>query len=147
MMDARLASTPLKRRGIDGVSASDMDVPDMRKYTGASGSRPATTRSGNSWSSVLPGERRLTIRRPGATTSGFARPSTEVGPRDDHDASESSAVVAVPLSSTPPTVITYGSLPGVVTDELFGPSLPAETTTVRPEKTSTSTAVASGSSR
>ena len=54
-------------------------------------------------------------------------------------------MVAVALSSIPPTVMTYGSLPGRVIDALYGPSLPAETTTVIPAKTSTSTAVASGS--
>src|SRR6266849_7685144 len=122
-----------------------IEVPERRKYAGTSGSSPATRRSGSRTSRVLPGDRKLTIFRPGAATSGFARPSTAVGPRDDHDARASPTVVAVPLSSIAPTVITYGSLPGVVIDDGFGPSLPAETTTVRPAKTSTSTAVARGS--
>ena len=129
------------------TTGAAIDVPESRKYAGASGSRPATSRSGNSWSSVLPGERRLTILRPGATRSGFARPSIGVMPREDHEASASSSGVAVPLSSMPPTVITYGSVPGDVIVRSFGPSLPADTTTVMPAKTSTSAAVARGSSR
>src|SRR6266850_3044915 len=88
------------------TTGAAIDVPERRKYAGTSGSSPATSRSGSSRSSVLPGERRLTTFRPGATTSGFARPSTGVTPREDHDASASSTIVAVPLSSMPPTVIT-----------------------------------------
>ena len=94
---------------------------------------------------MLPGERRLTIFRPGATRSGFAVASMYVGPRDDHDADESSSSEGVALSSIAPTVTTYGSLPGVVIVELPGPLFPAETTTVTPARMSTSTAAASGS--
>jgi len=79
--------------------------------------------------------------RPGATRSGFASPSYVVGPHDDHDGVESSAIVLVPLSSTAPTVITNGSSPGTAIEPAPGPELPADTTTATPANESTSTAV------
>ena len=61
--------------------------------------------------SVEPAETGATIQRPGADSSGFAKPSP-VCPYADHGAATSSAGSAVPLVSSAPTEITNGSFPG-----------------------------------
>src|SRR2546427_11241015 len=96
-------------------------------------------------SSVLPGERRLTIFRPGAARSGLASPSIGVGPREDHDARASSVVVAVPLSSMPPPGSTDGSLPGAVMVDGVGPALSSEATAPLPAEARSPPAGARGS--
>jgi hypothetical protein len=55
-----------------------------------------------------------TMRRPGATTSGFAYPSYHVGPRELKGATSSSDRVTVFFVSTAPTEIADGALPGEV---------------------------------
>src|ERR1700759_4811989 len=73
-----------------------------------------------------------TMWAPGAYTSGFETPSWVV-PRLDHEAAASSLGSAVPFSSTPPTVITYGSFAGeYCTASRAVPRLPAAATTTMP---------------
>src|SRR5438270_7785246 len=86
---------------------------------------------GSALSIVLPGTRTETILRPGATTSGFATPSS-VGPSLDQVGITSSEVDDVPDSSVAPTVTTSGSMPGVVMEPEVGPALPAATMTTSP---------------
>src|SRR6266700_3136745 len=91
-----------------------------------------TTRSGNSVSNALPGTRRDTMRRPGATRSGLAFESAL--PQAENQASMSSPRPRVPRSSVAPTVITYGSMPGVRTVSRCGPPFPDAATTTRPRR-------------
>ena len=51
---------------------------------------------------------------PGATTSGFTKPSNHVGPRDEKSGITSSVRVVVCRVSIAPTVIADGALPGDV---------------------------------
>src|ERR1700729_2213403 len=86
-----------------------------------------------------------TMCAPGAYTSGFWRPSCVV-PWLDHDAIVSPTGFALPFSSTPPTVMTYGSLPGeywTASDAV--PRLPAAATMTIPCIQADSTAASSGS--
>src|SRR5215213_9239237 len=93
----------------------------------------------------LPAESVETMWAPGATTSGLAKPSC-VRPRLDQLASASSPICFVPLSSTAPTVITYGSLPGAyLTASESLPRLPAAATTTMPLNQAASAAASSGS--
>src|SRR6266581_4340900 len=62
------------------------------------------------------------MRRPGATRSGFAFESGL--PQAENQASMSSPRPRVPRSSVAPTVITYGSMPGVTTVSRCGPPFP-----------------------
>ena len=87
-----------------------------------------------------------TIRRPGATRSGLGA-DPYVVPQAENQASSSSDTLTDPRSSVAPTVMTYGSVPGVWTVPWSGPSLPAATTTTRPRFQAISTAAASGSVR
>src|SRR6266852_5527343 len=89
-----------------------IEEPLSRKYVAPL--LAATTWSGSSVSRVLPGTRSDTIRRPGAIRSGLAVESTGT-PQAENQASRSSAVVRVAWSSLDPTVIAYGSTPGVTT--------------------------------
>ena len=82
---------------------------------------------------------------PGAVTSGLSNPSW-VRPRLDQSASLSSCWSSVPMSSTPPTEITYGSLAGAyLTASEAEPRLPAAATTTMPLNQAASTAASSGS--
>src|SRR3954449_10689960 len=85
--------------------AADIDVPPTLKYW------PSTTQLGHSVPNVLFGEYGATMCAPGATTSGFSMPSC-VTPWLDQAVIRSSEVFLVPWSSTEPTLIAYGSLPG-----------------------------------
>jgi hypothetical protein len=79
--------------------------------------------------------------------SGFANPSWVV-PTLDHAAKVSSLRAVVPWSSTAPTEITYGSLPGEwLTEPAAVPRLPAAATTTMPWKYAASAAASSGSVR
>ena len=64
--------------------------------------------------SVLLSAAAATRRCPGATTSGFAAASYQVGPRELYDATRSSRGDAVFIVSSAPTVIADGALPGDV---------------------------------
>ena len=84
---------------------------------------------------------------PGATTSGFAWPSYQVGPRELYAAMLSSLRLLVPFVSRAPTVMADGALPGEAmpaepTSPVVGffPKLPAETTTMMPARAAASTA-------
>ena len=66
---------------------------------------PSTMQVGQALAKALFGASTETMCAPGAYTSGFGKPSWVV-PWLDHDAIASSLVLAVPFSSTPPTVIT-----------------------------------------
>src|SRR6188474_192031 len=93
----------------------------------------------------LSGDSSDTMWAPGAVTSGFANPSW-VRPRLDQLASSSSVLFLVPWSSTPPTEITNGSLPGAYeTASEAVPRLPAAATTTMPLNQAASTAASSGS--
>src|SRR5437660_874525 len=82
---------------------------------------------------------------PGAYTSGFWTPSWVV-PWLDHGAIVSSCGFDEPFSSTPPTVITYGSLAGAYwTASGALPRLPAAATTTIPCIHADSAAASSGS--
>src|SRR5712692_412023 len=94
-------------------------------------------------SSVLPGTRIDTTRRPGETRSG--RAESPEAPHAENQASVSSASDSVVWSSVEPTVITYGSTPGDSTVPLLGPLLPAAATITRPRFQAISTAAAIGS--
>ncbi len=91
-----------------------------------------------------PGARRLMTDRPGATRSGFVRPSAAVGPWPEKPAMTSSPWPEVPLSSEAPTVMTSGSSPGLVTVPAPGPLLDDETVTTMPLSHARSTAALSG---
>src|SRR5689334_23251160 len=93
-----------------------------------------------------------TIWWPGATRSGFWKPSYQVGPRDEYHGMLSSLRVAVPFMSSDPTVMADGALPGEFipaypTSCVVGspPLFPADTTTTMPAATACSTACTSGS--
>src|SRR3954470_5667007 len=86
--------------------------------------RPA----GCSWSRNEFGLRRLTTCSPGATTSGLRVPS----PSFENAEVTSSAGSAVPLASSLPTAMTYGSVAGLLTFPVPKPSLPTATTTTMP---------------
>src|SRR6267378_1186275 len=121
----------------------DIEVPVRRKYVAPFCA--TTTRSGNNVSRALPGTRRETIRRPGATRSGLAFESAL--PQAENQASTSSPRSMVPRSSVAPTVMTYGSMPGVTTVSRSGPPLPDAATTTRPRRHAISTAADIGSAR
>src|SRR5215208_5051493 len=94
---------------------------------------------------ALFGARAETIRAPGAWISGLAKPFTVV-PRLDQTGRLSSPSAWLPWSSTAPTVITYGSLPGAwSTAPSAEPRLPAAATTTIPLNQADSTAASSGS--
>src|SRR5215207_5511552 len=77
--------------------------------------------------------------------SGLAKPSCVV-PALDHDAATSSSRPLVPMSSSAPTLMTYGSLPGACdTASPAAPRLPAAATTTRPANQADSAAASSGS--
>src|SRR5439155_19384271 len=95
-------------------------------------------------SMVEAGERLDTTERPGARRSGLATPSL-VGPLLENDESLSSLAATVVLSLLEPTVITNGSLPGVVTVPGWLPPLPAAATTTIPAFHTRSTAKSRGS--
>src|SRR5918997_3456431 len=118
---------------------ADIEVPPARMYW------PSTTQVTQRLVKRLVGARLETILAPGALTSGFLWPSS-VTPRADQEASVSSLWARVPWSSTPPTEITYGSLPGArVTASSAVPRLPAAATTTIPLNQAASTAALSGS--
>src|SRR4051812_14941398 len=122
MSAARPATTPLAN-----------DVPLPRRY----GSGIV---DGN-WSvMVAPGAASDTRCAPGATRSGFARPSATVGPCELKFGIESSRGLTVPLSKLAPTVRTKGSSPGLEMVPAPGPRLEAATTTVMPDFHACSTA-------
>src|SRR5882762_8399298 len=121
----------------------DIEVPVRRKYVAPFCA--TTTRSGNYVSRALPGTRRETMRRPGATRSGLAFESAL--PQAENQASTSSPRSMVPRSSVAPTVMTYGSMPGVTTVLRSGPPFPDAATTTRPRRHAISTAADSGSAR
>src|SRR5919198_5488846 len=78
---------------------------------------------------VRPATRRPRTCSPGASESGFAKPSS-VGPRPENVDIASSVVHSVPLSPYEPAEITNGSDAGDVTVPASGPALPAAATTV-----------------
>src|SRR5207248_10756510 len=89
---------------------------------------------------------------PGATTSGFANPSYQVGPDELYGATRSSLLIAVSNGLLAPTVIASGALPGEVMPAKpgrpvsgFRPLLPAAVTTIRPARVARSTSCTSGS--
>src|SRR5688572_7343188 len=88
------------------TTAADIDVPLPARY------EPSMV-LGNRVSISLPGALKETMWPPGAAMSGFARPSAAVGPRDEKPGRLSSESGTVPRSSVAPTVITYGSSPGL----------------------------------
>ena len=90
---------------IPETTGAENDVPDIQMYPGA------TRRSGNVVASVLADGTGPIIQRPGAPSSGFAKPSA-VAPKDVHGAALSSARETVSAMSDAPTVITNGSFPG-----------------------------------
>ena len=88
-----------------------------------------------------------TMWAPGAAMSGFANPSWVV-PSVDQSAGASSQRSNVPPSSTAPTEIANGSLPGAYSAApSSAPRLPAAATTTMPLKYAASTAASSGSVR
>jgi hypothetical protein len=88
-----------------------------------------------------------TMRAPGAWSSGLATPSC-VTPRLDHVARLSSPSAWLAWSSSAPTEITNGSLPGAYwTASTSEPRLPAAATTTSPLNHADSTAASSGSVR
>src|SRR3982074_2148937 len=118
----------------------DIDVPLRRMWGDAFWA--VMTRFGNNVSSALPGTRIDTMRRPGATRSGFAFASAV--PHDENHARLSSRVLSVPASSVAPTVMAYGSMPGLRTVPRAGPLFPAAATTTSPRRHAISTAADSG---
>ena len=81
---------------------------------------------------------------PGAMTSGLAKPSCV---RPVLDQSARAPRPLLPFSSTPPTEITNGSLPGAnLTASAAAPRLPEAATTTMPFCHAYSTAASSGSS-
>src|SRR5258705_13710834 len=83
---------------------------------------------------------------PGATTSGFAKPSYQVGPDELYGAIRSSLLIAVSKVLLAPTVIASGALPGEVmpaypSSPVSGlrPMFPAATTTISPARVARST--------
>src|SRR3954470_13150948 len=94
------------------------------------------------WNALL-GASTDTMCAPGARTSGLARPSCVV-PTLDQSAREPWPLL--PVSSMPPTEITYGSLAGAYcTASAAVPRLPAAATTTMPFSHAYSTAASSGS--
>src|SRR5205085_3530819 len=71
-----------------------------------------TTSCGKTFRSELDRAASETSPTPGATTSGFAKPSYHVGPRELNHAIRSSSCDTVFLLSTAPTVMAEGALPG-----------------------------------
>ena len=61
---------------------------------------------------VLPGAAGAIKDRPGATTSGFAKPSNQEGPRELKGSMRSSALMTVLRGFIEPTVMADGALPG-----------------------------------
>src|SRR5215208_6611534 len=131
-------SRPAAMRATTGLA---IEVPPIRKY------RPSTRHAAHSLANSLSGASGATMCAPGASTSGLSKPSC-VTPRLDHDATASSLVNFVPRSSTAPTEITNGSLPGAYkTASGSSPRLPAAVTTTRPANQAASAAASRGSSR
>src|SRR3954451_13275849 len=117
----------------------DIEVPPAWKYA------PSRMQAGQSLVKALPGARVEMMWAPGAITSGLAKPSWVV-PMLPQLVEVSSAVPLVARSSAPPTVITYGSLPGAYrTASVAVPRLPAAATTTMPFSQADSTAASSGS--
>lgn len=85
------------------------------------------------------------IVSPGATRSGFFLPPG-AGPRLENQVIRSSACVSVRRSSTAPTVIAEGLIPGDSIVLRPGPLFPAAITTLSPALIAFSTAWQSGSS-
>src|SRR3954465_13432780 len=100
------------------MTALAIDVPEPRR-------QGAGIVDGNCVVIVAPGAASETRCAPGATTSGFARPSVAVGPRPEKFGSTSSFVATVPLSSMAPTVMTNGSLAGSEIVDAAGPRFDA----------------------
>ena len=90
-----------------------------------------------------PGTRSDWTDAPGATRSGLRVPS----PRVEKSGMTSSFRPIVPLASSAPTAITYGSCAGLSSLPVPVPSLPADTTTTSPRCQACSAACARGSSR
>jgi hypothetical protein len=106
---------------------------------------PSRTQSGHIREKALPGASVETMCAPGAMTSGLAKPSWVV-PMLPQGVELSSAVPVVPRSSAPPTLMTYGSLPGAyLTASVAVERLPAAATTTMPYIHADSTAASSGS--
>src|SRR5207247_6507816 len=89
---------------------------------------------------------------PGATRSGFASPSIQVGPRELYTGIVSSPRPTVPCVLSAPTVIADGALPGDVMPPYAArrvdglrPLLPAATTTMIPASVAFCTASTRGS--
>src|SRR2546430_15407681 len=80
------------------TTGAAIDVPPARMYC------PLTMQVGHINANALLGASSETMCAPGASTSGFAKPSCVV-PRLDQSASVSSREFLVPWSSTPPTEI------------------------------------------
>src|SRR5688572_28789625 len=100
---------------------------------------------GQSDENVLPGASVETMRAPGAWMSSLENPSW-VTPRLDHVARLSSPSAWLVWSSSAPTEMAYGSLPGAYcTASASVPRLPAAATTTRPLSHADSTAASSGS--
>ena len=81
---------------------------------------------------------------PGASTSGFVKPSF-VGPRPLKTDSRSSPDPGVPWSASDPTVTTKGSAPGIATVPFDGPPFPAAAMTAMPANHADSTTPAMSS--
>src|SRR5205085_5810202 len=83
---------------------------------------------------------------PGATRSGYNRPSTRAGPREEYDATRSSERALVCCVFVAPTVMTRGEFAGESMPPYIGlpvaslPQLPAATTTTMPASTAFATA-------
>src|SRR5215217_8663929 len=116
-----------------------IDVPPARIIW------PCTMQVGHSVANALFGASVETMWAPGAWMSGLAKPSC-VTPRLDQLGRLSSPSAWLIWSSSAPTEITYGSLPGAYcTASASLPRLPAAATTTRPFSHADSTAASSGS--
>src|SRR3954452_10452768 len=127
LADSICATRPL-------TMAVAMDVPEPRRYGAAIvlGKFVDNAEPGKSGDTPEPGAASDTMCAPGATTSGFARPSAAVGPRPVKFDSTSSPRPLLPLSSIAPTVMTNGSSAGLLIVPAAGPRLEAATLTTTP---------------
>ena len=100
---------------------------------------------------MLPGTASDTVPMPGATRSGFAFQSRNVGPRELKPAMTSSLRFNVPSVLDAPTVSAHGALPGAMMPPYcappfaFLPRLPAAVTTTMPLLVTARTASVNGS--
>src|SRR6185436_20884191 len=101
---------------------------------------------------MLPGATGATSLWPGATTSGFAKPSYHVGPLELYGLTRSSERRFVPPRISAPTVSEPGAFPGDAIPPnpgrpvvLLTPKLPADDTTRMPAAVAFSAATTSGS--